>query len=310
VPATIGLYITYYNEQELLTDLICSVLSGEDRPDEIIIYDDYSLSPPQDFVPKNVSVKVIHGVENRGPAFGRNRLLEQAKADYVHFHDSDDFFLPNWLGRVRQVIKDYEPEAVFTEAATYVNGELQPSRIGLEKLERSQDLLGFCIENGMLVPAGTFSRKVLLSIGGYPETLWQSEDYAFHIRLAIRCPSYALIAEPLVGIRIRSNSRSSNQIEVYRDGLRGLKQIESEIPTSHQRQLADAAITISRKLYQLGDLAGARNGFSWATKLGVASYRHQHWGYRLCARLVGPSCAEMISAQYRKLPICMRAAVR
>jgi glycosyltransferase involved in cell wall biosynthesis len=109
--ATIGLYITYHNERELLTELIQSVASGWDRPEEIIVYDDCSSFPAQHFVPSDETIKIIRGDENRGFAFGRNRLLERASADYVHFHDSDDFFLPGWLRCIRQAIKDHSDSA-------------------------------------------------------------------------------------------------------------------------------------------------------------------------------------------------------
>ena len=230
--ATIGLYVTYYNEREFLTELIRSVLSEPNRPEEIIIYDDCSSFPARDFVPKDVAIKVICGSENRGPAFGRNRLLEYAGTQYVHFHDSDDFFLPGWSTRLREVIRDCAPEAIFTETAAYIDNQRQPElEVGLlAKLKTERDLLGFCLENVLNPASGTYSRKLLLSMGGYPEALWQAEDYAFHIRLATRCSSYAIITEPLVGVRIRSNSRSSNKLEVYRDALKGLKLLATEIP--------------------------------------------------------------------------------
>jgi glycosyltransferase involved in cell wall biosynthesis len=312
---TVGLYVTYHNERELLTELIRSVASESDRPDEIIVYDDCSSFPAQDFVPRNASIKIIRGTENRGFAFGRNRLLEQASTDYVHFHDSDDFFLPGWLGRIRQVIEDYsKPEAVFTEVAAFINGEMQPFRLGLEWLRVEGDLIGFCIGNRMLAGAGTFSRKLLLSFGGYPETLLQPEG-AFHTRLALRCSSYALITEPLVGIRIRSDSHSRtlhryNRLDACRDALRGLKLVAPEIPAHRYTELADAAIRMSRRLYQLGDREGARESFSWAINLGRPTYQREQWRYRLCARITGPFYAEMISTIYRKLPERIRTVLR
>jgi hypothetical protein len=149
-----------------------------------------------------------------------------------------------------------------------------------------------------------------LKIGGYPENLWQSEDYAFHIRLALESPSYVVIPEPLVGIRQRENSRSSDKCEVYRDGIKGLKLLELEMPQSHRQMMAEAAISMSRKLYHLGDLRGARAGFAWAAGLGVPTYGQQHWGYRLFARAIGPLYAEWISGGYRQLPSWLRTLLR
>jgi glycosyltransferase involved in cell wall biosynthesis len=261
-----------------------------------------------------VSIKIIRGAENRGLAFARNRLLEHAGTDYVHFHDSDDFFLPGWLNQVRRVIENHnKPEAVFTEVALFTNGEMQSRRLGLERLELTQDLLGFCIEN-MLTGAGTFDRKLLLEMGGYPESLLQPEA-AFHIRLAARCNSYVLIKEPLVGIRIRSDSHSDklyrhDLLNVYRDRLREVKLISPEIPAHYHCQLADTAIRVSRELYRLGHLEEAREGFSWAVNLCRPNYRYQPWGYRLCAKIAGPLYAEMISTIYRKLPRSVRQVIQ
>jgi hypothetical protein len=151
-------------------------------------------------------------------------------------------------------------------------------------------------------------------MGGYPEGLLQPED-VFHIRLATRCSSYAIIKDPMVGIRIRSDSHSRmlfkhNPLSIYRDRLRRLRLVSREIPAHHHGQLADDAIRTSRKLYQLGDLQEAREGFSWAVNLCRPNYRHQSWGYRLCARIVGPLYAEMISVINRKLPRSIRQVLQ
>jgi glycosyltransferase involved in cell wall biosynthesis len=307
--ASVGVYITYFNEGELLPELIQSLVS-QGWPDEIIVYDDCSSRPAQEFLSATPMVRVVRGDKNCGPAVGRNRLLQLAKADYVHFHDSDDFFLPGWLNRVRATLESCSPDVVFTEVVPYKNGERLGWCLGLDTLNRDPDLLAFCIQNSMLVPAGTFKRTLLLEIGGYPESLWQSEDYAFHIRLACRNPRYVVISDGLVGIRQRFNSRSSNAAEVYRDGLEGLKLVQAEVPVSHHHLLADAAISMSRKLYHVGDLRAARVGFSWAVALGGARYLKEHWGYRLCAKAVGPFCAEKLSSTYRMLPEWLRQVLR
>src|ERR1043165_9541693 len=92
----ISVLITYYNERQLLTECLESLEAQTDRPDEILIYDDCSTYPAKDYLLPGLPARVIRGEENHGPSHGRNVLLEAARSECVHFHDSDDLFAPAW----------------------------------------------------------------------------------------------------------------------------------------------------------------------------------------------------------------------
>ncbi|MCX7140576.1 MAG: glycosyltransferase family 2 protein [Proteobacteria bacterium] len=293
---------TYFNEQAMLTQAIVSLACQGTSDLEILVYDDASSYSAQNYLPENIPVRVIRGEHNLGPSCGRNILLRESRAQYIHFHDSDDLFLPEWQAEVRRVLDQHQPDAVFTELISTQDGVAHSSRVmGLSELAEHGDLTRFCIEGVMLTIAGTYRRAFVLDLGGYDESVHQSEDYDFHIRLSLAAPQYELLTRPLAELRLRPDSRSTRRIEVYRDSVRVLERLAKSLTPSYRSYIGDALLRFSRNLYQLGDIDGARAGFALAVRLGPPSYSSQPNHYRWAARLLGFARAERLAAAYRKL---------
>jgi glycosyltransferase involved in cell wall biosynthesis len=301
---TLGVLITYYNEQQLLTECLESLLSQETRVTEILVYDDASCFPAIDYLPlsSDVLINVIRSEENRGPAFGRNALLKHTQCDYVHFHDTDDFFAPKWCSQIRQVLEQQEVDAIFTEIAAYKDGQLECEKVlNLSALNVDSDLVRFCINGAILPASGSYRRNNLLEVGGYCEGLWQSEDWEFHVRLAASGLQYVVIDEPLVGIRLRNKSRSQNRIEVWRDAVRAVSSLAQELPLQYRNDLANAAVRFGAALFQLGDKEQARVAFKLAWEIGPPSLDRQKKLYRILAKTLGFEWAEYASSLYRRM---------
>src|SRR5712691_7202564 len=174
-PLSVGVLITYYGERDLLRECLESVAHQTRLPDEILIYDDASDAPAEEYVPPGLPVTVLRGTENRGPAYGRNRLLHASTSSFVHFHDADALFNPAWHACVRQKLEGTGADAVFTEIVAQSEDGTQSRRIlGLQALGDGVDLVRFCINGVMLVPAGTYRREAVLAMGGYRTSLWQA----------------------------------------------------------------------------------------------------------------------------------------
>jgi glycosyltransferase involved in cell wall biosynthesis len=297
---SIGLLITYHDERELLGECLRSLIMGENRPDEILVYDDASAEPAVAYVPPDIPVNIVRSETNLGPARARNALLRASSADFVHFHDADDLFHKDWSRRVRQVIGSGDLDAVFTEiSAIDETGHSRERVLGLDRLTDGRDLVQFCIEGAMLVPAGTYRRSVVLAIGGYREELWQSEDFDFHVRLAASGIQYGIITDPLVSIRIRPTGRSQNREEVWSSGVQALRRLSEELPRKYRPALANAAARAGSVLFQLGARNEARAAFELAMRLGPPSFSHRRRLYRALATAFGPNTAESLGMCYR-----------
>ena len=308
---TFGVLITYYGERELLRECLDGLARQSCAPDEILVYDDASDAPADAYVPDGVPVRILRGQVNRGPAHGRNQLLEASTSTYIHFHDADDLFSPKWLGRVRETVEATQADVVFTEIDVADEHGLRSSRVlGLDQLAQGADLVQFCVRGVMLVPSGTYRRQRIVDMGGYRTALWQAEDFDFHVRLAATAPRYAVIADPLVTIRVRAGGRSRDQVQTWSSYVQAVASLSEELPARYRADLSDAAARAGSVLYKLGAHDRASAAFRLAARLGPPRLTTQRGMYRLLARTLGFEAAERFGLAYRRvLPARLRAQI-
>jgi glycosyltransferase involved in cell wall biosynthesis len=308
---SIGVLITYYGERDLLRECLESIGDQTRPPDEILIYDDASDAPAEQYVPSGLPVKVLRGDVNRGPAYGRNQLLLASTSTYVHFHDADDLFSPDWHSRVREVLEATDSDVVFTEIDVSGERGIQSTRVlALEALAAGADLVRFCIQGVMLVPAGTYRREALLAIGGYRTALWQAEDFDFHVRLAASEPRYAVLTDPLVTIRVRPEGRSRDRVQTWSSYVQAVAALSDELPGRYRSDFADAAARAGSVLFKIGARDKARSAFNLAARLGPPTFTTQRPLYRLLATTVGFEMTERLALAYRSMvPAGLRAYI-
>jgi glycosyltransferase involved in cell wall biosynthesis len=299
---TVGALITYHDERELLSACLASLGSQTRAPDEILVYDDASVAPAEEFVPPGLRVRVIRGAENRGPAHARNILVQACQSTYVHFHDADDVFSSEWCARVRGAIEQTGADVVFTEASSFDSDGPRIARVlGLHRLAAGEDLVRFCLQGAMLAPAGTYRRPIVLAMGGYRTHLWQSEDFDFHVRLAATGVRYAIVPDPLVHIRVRPDGRSQNQVEVWESAIQAVTNLADELPATYQPDLAAAAARAGSVLFKLGARSQASLAFRLATRLGPPGFQSERRLYRYAARMLGLELVERLAMVYRSI---------
>src|SRR5437762_1193825 len=282
---TIGVLITYYGERELLRECMESIARQSDPPDEVLIYDDASDAPATDYVPSSVPVRVVRGSTNRGPAFGRNALLQESQCEYVHFHDADDLFAPEWCATVRRALVESTYDVVFTEVKSFGPEGVESERVlGLERLIHGDDLVRFCIRGAMLTPSGTYRRDLVRAIGGYRTDLTQSEDWEFHIRLAAQQPRFVALMSPVVLQRLRPDGRHQRSVEVWTSCVAAVRMLAEQLPSVYRADLADAAARAGSVLFKLDHRAEATAAFELAKRLGPPRFSSRGRLYRLLAQ--------------------------
>lgn len=298
----ISVLITYFRERELLTRCVETALKQTVPVHEILIHDDASPEPATDYLPKSPLIKVHRSAGNRGPSAGRNKLLSLAVGDYVHFHDADDLFLPQWCERVSSAIQSGSPQIVFTEVDSFRNGVPYRQKIlDLRKVTEGMPLVEFCLSHALLPLSGTYAREWLKKLGGYREELWQSEDFEFHARLALAEPRYVILPETLGQIDVRENSRSQKQSEVWVWRLAALKLLFLDLPPPFYAAFAEAAAQAGAQLHRLGDVERAKEAFRLADQVGQPSHSGRSLPFRWLARVAGQKSAEQLGRTYRAL---------
>ena len=325
----LSVLITYHNEGPLLTDCLRSLWRQTIRPNEILIFDDASEIRPEPYIP-NIPADVFRNPVSEGPARARNFLLAHARNEYVHFHDADDLFAPHWSEAIATALSKAPrsstprpsaladksgavPDVVFTEVSARGLG-LDPNKlvIGFEHLsgKHRANLLDFAIKQVILTPSGVYRTDVVRELGGFRSGLMQCEDYDFHIRLAARGIHYSVLLDPLVIIRIRSNSHSQNRSQVFSEKIKAIRLLSFDLPPAYAGALADACAEAASNLFHLGLKEEAREAFQIAKKIGPPLFRDQRRLYRLLAKMGGQELAEKIGWIYRStVPPLIRTAL-
>ena len=228
---TIGL--TTYNASLTLKKALQSILNQSWRPLEIVAVDDASsdntLQLLFDFAKHHKEFKIFTNKVNKGVAFTRNKILDEARGEFVAFFDDDDESLSDRLLQQYNRIVEYERDFALgapvichtARKVIYPNGKsIINHTIGEKKnitapsgskfLKRH--LVGLPLKNGY-GSCATCSQMARLStyrlIGPFDINLRRQEDTDFNIRLAERGGHFIGISEPLVIQKMTKTSEKS-----------------------------------------------------------------------------------------------------
>src|SRR5262245_22040557 len=217
---TIG--ITAFNAAATIERAVRSALAQSWRPVEVLIVDDCSEDATLEILARlrdeHPEIRLVRHDKNQGIAATRNRILADARGEFVAFFDDDDESLPQRVEAQRRRILDYEREfaggaPVFCHTARlqlYPDGsqrrvptmgerERRLAPAGLPVAERI--LLGKRLK-GAYGACATCSQMARVStyaiVGGFDPALARSSDTDLNIRLAQAGAHFVGIAQPLV----------------------------------------------------------------------------------------------------------------
>lgn len=190
--APISVIITTYNDYYYLDQAIISVLKQGLLPEEIIVVDDGAVdSDSEKIVTKYLGNKEkvslsFYSKENGGASSARNFGMKRATQDYVAFLDVDDSMLPNNLEEKYKILSNLSNEyfGVYGGAKTS-KGKTQIFSSKIDGIVNSSliDKENIGIPGG--APFYLLRKNLLISLGGFDETIKCNEDYDLIIRLFI-----------------------------------------------------------------------------------------------------------------------------
>ena len=104
----LSVIIPLYNKESYIKNTLRSVLEQNFTDFEIIIVNDGSTDNSLEIVSsfKDERIQVIHQ-PNSGASSSRNKAIQSAKTEYIAFLDADDFWFPNHLEELVQLIQDF-----------------------------------------------------------------------------------------------------------------------------------------------------------------------------------------------------------
>ncbi len=222
-----------YNADVTVASAIRSVLAQTWRDFELLVVDDGSTDDTARIVAsfdEDQRVRLIRQ-ENRGLAGARNTAIREARGRFVSLVDSDDFWLPTYLGTMIEALEPLESAAVAYTRAWVLDdetGRIQRAPWGgkAEPPPPPPDSTAFILrllDRNFVWGSATMRRSALDRVGLFNASLRAAEDYEMWLRMAAH--DYHAVRPPgILGVyRQRPASLSNNDLlmarslrEVYR----------------------------------------------------------------------------------------------
>lgn len=185
-----------YNAASSIDAAIQSVLAQKGVLFELLIGDDASTDGTWMRIrtfQTDPRVRATRFQRNQGAALTSNRLIAQARGEYLSSCDADDVMLPENLLVLTRVL-DKHPAVGVAYGDLFVTEPRGCSWIKRRFVpKKAWDLLGGCFANG-----GTLIRRSLIrKVGGYRPDLAYLEDCDLFLRLAEHTRFYHLAGKPL-----------------------------------------------------------------------------------------------------------------
>ncbi|KAB3539665.1 glycosyltransferase family 2 protein [Alkaliphilus pronyensis] len=112
----LSIIIPVYNVERYLADCLDSILNQNFTDFEVILVNDASSDNSgeicDEYVSRHNNFKVIHLPKNMLPAGARNVGLEHSSGDYVHFCDSDDYYIKNSFLNIVDALQAHKPDVL------------------------------------------------------------------------------------------------------------------------------------------------------------------------------------------------------
>lgn len=241
---SISLLVPCYNAENYILPFLKNLSLLNQKFAEVLFYDDCSTDNTVSLLLQN-NQKIIKGISNKGPGFARNKLSENATCQYIHFHDIDDEFNPNFLDLINCKIKE-EDFDVIIGYADWIDENTRKSII-LWKYNIDQinhDKLSYFLTHPLGIINTVYKKDIFNKSGGFNEEIKCWEDTDLHVKMAALNANFGVINK-VIAFSIRHNSGiSKNQSKCWYCRLNFLTQYVNLYPSYKTIIASQIAISI------------------------------------------------------------------
>lgn len=248
----VSILIPAYNAERYIAESLRSATSQTYRDIEIIIVDDGSTDKTKETILSLSDPRVrFFSQENKGIAKTRNRLLKEAKGDYVTFLDSDDIYLSDKVEKEARFL-DSRPDyfAVYSDLRYFFDGA--PNKFYKHKYTfPSGDIFSELLRKQFITNTTLmFRRAVVDKIGYFDENTREVEDWNYFLKMARAGMLFGFIDEVLVHFRLRwdNNTRFDKQVKIQADAVDIFENLKKELSQEERVRYGLDSIIAKRKM--------------------------------------------------------------
>jgi glycosyltransferase involved in cell wall biosynthesis len=231
----------------------------QDYPCQIIVVDDGSSPSLIPILNKDYpQIEVIRNERSRGPAVARNQGLRQAKGDFVAFLDSDDYWQPDFAGKMINACKKSEGAVLCFSSKKYSRGFGIDKKVIFKILNLLKDLPLFSsvlFNKGVLSRSGfylgqishmVFNKKLIDGIS-FDESYQFGEDWKFIAEVQKRI-NVKILPQKLLIFRYHEKSLSFGNKKKWFFYRRLLKELSPKLKNKALVKLFSAYINLFSRL--------------------------------------------------------------
>lgn len=273
----VSVIVPTYNTAHFIGETLDSVFAQTFRDYEVIVVNDGSPDTPE---LESVLLKYQNQIcyikqANQGPSGARNTGIRNARGEFLAFPDSDDIWLPDFLG---DQLKFFEENPFLDMACADCVYFGDPDLEG--KSWQSLDPIEGAVTLEKILPThgGAFASFVLLrretasKVGFFDEQLRLLEDYHYWLRLLYCGGKVGYLRKVLGKRRLHFESLTHNRDVIIPHAIKALQKFETILdPAGSQACLVRREIAFSQSQLALkegrrrlaeGDYQGAQESFA------------------------------------------------
>lgn len=220
----VSILIPAYNAEKYIKEALDSALAQTYANTEIVVVDDGSTDRTAEIVQSYNDPRIRRiKQENRGIVRVRNRLLQEARGEYLAYLDADDIYLPKKIEEeVRYLETHPEDAAVYCDIRYFYDGA--PDVLYRHRYTFwSGDIFEKLLDHMFITNTAIMMRRSAVDKAGlYDESLGVAEDWAYFLKMARAGMRFGFIERPLVRFRLRSdnNTRFENQPKIQESAVK------------------------------------------------------------------------------------------
>ena len=190
-PPAVSVLMLCYNRAHFMRQAIESVLAQTFGDFEFVVMDHGSKTPEplniaEEYAAKDSRMRVFRVEENLGVSAGRNRLLAEARGEFVATIEDDDWWALNKLDKQTAFMRANPEVGAFYSSWHLVDKEGQVTDFRGVKSAYTQPITCATVPHGLATHTGSgqlFRRAALNAIGGWRAWFVQADDIDLVYRL-------------------------------------------------------------------------------------------------------------------------------
>lgn len=206
----VSIVMPIYNTERYLPEAVRSVLAQTYQNWELLVLNDESPGDARSVMAgfDDPRIRFLEH-KNGGPAFTRNRGIQESRGEFIAFLDSDDVWLPEKLDKQLALFRRNPDVGVVYSQRETIDEQGCVLQGYKPQLHSGMILDRLYVDNFVCMSSAIMKRAVFEKVGLIDERLRMSEDFDYWLRVACFF-SFAPLDEALVRYRVHTAQVSKN----------------------------------------------------------------------------------------------------